>query len=389
MDKIVRFIDCAVPVLTCNLRCKYCYITQQRKFLNALPVFSHDAKYLRKALSKERLGGIAHLNMCGGGETLMPPEMIDILRELLEEGHYIAVVTNGTMSNRFDEIIKFPKELLERLMFKFSFHYLEFKRLGWFDKFFENIEKVKNAGCSFSVEITPSDELIPEIPDLKKMCMERLGALCHVTVARDETDPKLPILTELSKEDYLKTWGQFDSDLFAFKMKTFYVKRKEFCYGGLWTAYLNLGTGLMRQCYCGKTITNIFKNIDKPIKFTPIGKHCMEPHCHNSHVWLTLGAIPSLETPTYAMMRNRVTIDGSEWLNPKMKAFLSQKLKDNNDELDLKQQKKINRKSGIYTKFSGVYLKTGRFVKKLIPSKIKIKHAKKMHDKTKKYEDEN
>ena len=57
MDKIKRFIDCTVPVLTCNLRCPYCYITQERKFMNALPNFAYDAETIGRALSKERLGG--------------------------------------------------------------------------------------------------------------------------------------------------------------------------------------------------------------------------------------------------------------------------------------------------------------------------------------------
>ncbi len=103
-DKIKRFIDCYVPVTTCNLRCHYCYITQQRKFDAKLPEFKYSAEHVAKALSKERLGGACCINFCGGGETLLPPEMIGIIRKLLEEGHYVMVVTNGTMSKRFDEI---------------------------------------------------------------------------------------------------------------------------------------------------------------------------------------------------------------------------------------------------------------------------------------------
>ena len=43
--KIKRFIDCNVPVTTCNLRCHYCYITQQRKFSDALPVFKYTPEH--------------------------------------------------------------------------------------------------------------------------------------------------------------------------------------------------------------------------------------------------------------------------------------------------------------------------------------------------------
>ena len=37
-------------------------------------------------------------------------------------------------------------ELLDRLMIKFSFQYLELKRLGWFDRFFDNVRKMRSAG---------------------------------------------------------------------------------------------------------------------------------------------------------------------------------------------------------------------------------------------------
>jgi len=340
MEKIKRFIDIAIPVQTCNLRCPYCYIAQEKKFLSALPYFMYDAKTIGKALSKERLGGICHFNLCGGGETLLPTEMTNIIYEMLKEGHYIAIVTNGTITKRFEEISNFPLEFRKRLLFKFSFHYTELKRLKLFKVFWENVHKMQNAGCSISVELTPNDETIQYIPEIKEMCLKEVKALCHITVARKETDKNLPILTEYSEEEYYKIWDSFDSELFRFKMSTFNVKRNEFCYAGLWTATLNLGTGVLRQCYCGKIIQNIFKDVDKPINWQPIGNYCAEPHCHNSHVWLTLGNIPELITPKYAEMRNRVCIDGTEWLQKEMKEFLSGKLIDNNEEYNDIQKKK-------------------------------------------------
>lgn len=57
MDKIKRFVDCTVPVLTCNMRCPYCYITQERKFLSALPNFQYDAETIGRAFAQERWGG--------------------------------------------------------------------------------------------------------------------------------------------------------------------------------------------------------------------------------------------------------------------------------------------------------------------------------------------
>ena len=246
------------------------------------------------------------------------------------------------------------------------------------DKFFENIQRVKDAGCSFSLELTPSDEYIPYIDEIKEICMDRVGAYCHLTVARDERDPELPILTKLSRDEYVSTWSQFDSDLFKFKMQTFNIKRKEFCYAGEWTAHLNLGTGILRQCYCGTVIQNIFENPDKEIKWQPIGNNCAEPHCHNAHVWLTLGAIPSLETPTYALMRDRVAKDGSHWLQDNMREFLSGKLKDNNKEHTPEEVRRINRamkiKVGTTVKVRGI----ARRVFYSLPDSVKLNILRKL-----------
>jgi hypothetical protein len=70
-DKIKRFLDCFIPVLTCNLRCHYCYVTQRRMFSASLPKFPRSPKYIAKAISVERLGGHCFVNLCGGGETLL------------------------------------------------------------------------------------------------------------------------------------------------------------------------------------------------------------------------------------------------------------------------------------------------------------------------------
>lgn len=372
MEKLKRFIDCTVPVVTCNLRCPYCYITQERKFLNALPTFRYTPEQIGKALSQERMGGVVHFNLCGGGETLLPPEIIAISREILAQGHYIAIITNGTATKRFKEICQFPEDYRERILFKFSFHYLELKKRKLLDKFFDNVNMMRQAGCSISVELTPSDIYIPYIQEIKDICMDKVGALCHVTVARKETDPELPILTELSREDYIKTWSQFDSDMFKFKMQTFNVKRREFCYGGLWTGHLNLGTGILRQCYCGAVIQNLFEDPEKPIRWEPIGNYCAEPHCHNAHVWLTLGAIPELETPEYTLMRNRVCKDGTEWLTPRMKSFLSQKLADNNVQLTEGERKLANKASHRRMIKTQLIRKPLRKIYMSLPDKMKI-----------------
>ncbi len=345
MDKIKRFIDCYIPVTTCTLRCHYCYITCHRLFEGRLPKFRYSPEQVRKALSKERLGGTCLINMCAGGETLLAQEVVDYARVLLEEGHYVMIVTNATVSKRFDEIAQFPSELTKRLFFKFSYHYLELKEKNLLDVFFSNIKKVRDVGCSFTLELTPSDEAIPYIEDIKKVAVENLGAIPHVTIARDEHNPAyLPILTKLSHQDYEKIWGTFNSVMFNYKVSIFEKKRTEFCYAGDWSFYLNMLTGEMTQCYCSYIRQNIFEEPSKPINFLAIGHNCSEHHCYNGHAFLTLGNIPELLSPTYAAIRNRITKDGSEWLKPEMKAFMSTKLNESNDEYTDEQKCAVDKK---------------------------------------------
>lgn len=336
-EKIKRFIDCNFPVKTCNLRCHYCYVTQNREFDKELPKFKYTPEHIVKSLSQRRLGGICNINICGEGETMLPPEIIPITRGLLENGHYVNLITNGTISKRFDELSEFPEDLLSRLFIKFSLQYLELKRLHLFDTYVNNVNKMKKSRVSYTIEITPNDELIPYIDEVKKFSLENFGALPHITVARNNRYRNLPILTNLSKDEYKKVWSQFNSKMFNYKIKCFNVKRKEFCYAGDWTAFLMIGTGELKQCYLGKTINeNIYENLDKPINFNmPVGYKCPEAHCFNSHAWLAFGDIPEHNAPTYAEIRNRVCKDGTEWLQPKVKQFFSSKLKESNKEYSL------------------------------------------------------
>lgn len=333
LDKIKKFIDCYIPITTCNFRCPYCYITQNNRWNDALPEFKYSAQYVRKALSKERLGGTCLLNMCGGGETLLPPYIIELLKELLEEGHYIWVITNGSLNKRFEEISKFPKNLLYRLAFKFSFHYLELKRLNKLEDYVKNIKLMQDSGASFSIEITPYDELIEYIDEIKEFSLKNFGALPHITVAREDNTDNKKILTKLSKQEYNKVWSQFNSKMFSFKLSTFLVKRKEYCYAGKWSYILDIGKGVLRQCYSNNMQQNIFENM-KPIKIKSVGRKCLEPHCYNSHAFLTWGDIPRLKAPYYYEMRNRIQSDEKEWLNPYMKEFCSHKLKENNNKFN-------------------------------------------------------
>ncbi len=345
MDKIKRYLECYIPITTCNLKCHYCYITKQNKWGNEVVPIGHAPEEVRKALSKERLGGTCLINMCGGGETLLCPDLLPVVRALLEEGHYIMLVTNGTVTKVLKEFAALPGELLNHLIFKFSYHYLELKRIGQTQMFFDNIKMMRAAGCSFTLEITPNDELIEHIPAVKEEVQQYLSVLCHITIARNDILPQIPILTELSDEEFYKTWEQFDSNLMNFKRTIFGKKQTGFCYAGDWSVYVNLKSGDMTKCYGGGELDNIYANPDKPLHFEAVGNKCPLAHCYNGHAFLALGDIPELETPTYASLRNRRDADGNTWLTEEMEQFLSGKLSDSNKEYSKLKKWSTNRKN--------------------------------------------
>ena len=335
MDRLKKFIDVNVPVTTCTLRCHYCYITHHRLFGGPLPKFSYSPELFRKALSQKRLGGQCMFNFCGNGETLLVPEITDYIKALLDEGHFVMIVTNATVDRAFDKMEEWPKECLERLFFKFSYHYLELKKRNLFQRFFRNIRRMRDAGASFTLEATPSDELEPSIDEMKRQSLQEVGAWCHITVPRSEKDmSRLPLLSKHSPEEFYKIWHSFNSPFFDYKFSVFGQKQKGFCHGGEWSYYLTMENNscTVRQCYYSYVDQDLFEAIDRPLKDIPIGNHCAMPHCFNAHAWLTFGAIAERNDPTYDIMRNRTCADGTEWLKPRMKSFMQQRLRDNNSD---------------------------------------------------------
>lgn len=330
MEKVVKFIDCYIETETCNLRCHYCYIALRNKFKNRIIELERSPKEIQSALSKERMGGICLINLCAGGETLLGETILPTVKALLEEGHYVMVVTNGTMTKRFDEIITWDKALLSHLFIKFSFHYLEMIRLNMMDSFIGNVKKIAQSGCSYTVEVTPNDELIPHIDEVKKVCVDNFGAPCHVTIARDDRTGGIELLSEHSMPEFYDIWSTFDSKLLDFKYSIFKKKRTEFCHAGMWSYWVDLNTGEYKQCYTGETLGNIYENCDEKLVECPVGTKCGLAHCYNGHAFLTLGDIPGVDTVTYAETRNRMEGTVNEWLRPEMKAAMSCKLYETN-----------------------------------------------------------
>lgn len=329
MDKMKRFIDVYVPTEVCNLKCTYCYVAQRGRVRNIIGVIGHSPEEVKKALSVERLGGICFLNFCGSGETLFGNEILPIIKAVLEEGHYVQIVTNGTVSEKFKEIIHWDREILKRIFVKFSFHFLELKRLNLMDVYFNNVNLMKEAGCSFTIEMMPHDELIPYIDEIKTVCLKNVYALPHLTVGRDETTVELKLLSKYNVEEYKKIWSVFQSEMFEFKMEMFGKERREYCYAGEWSCSLRLDTGDLFQCNGCVKIDNIYQS-DKSLNFVHVGYKCPHAHCYNCHAYITMGVFPDIEAPVYAKMRDRKCLDGTSWLSKEVSDFFSQKFKNNN-----------------------------------------------------------
>ena len=362
-DQVKLVLLMGVPMSICNLRCHYCYLSQRSSaYEGKQPQWRFTPEQVALALSPERLGGQAFMNFCADGETLLTKGLDEYIRLLLLQGHYIEFVTNMTITSALSTYLSWDRELLGHLEFKCSFHYLELKKRGLLDTFVRNVKSAWEAGASCNIEITPSDELIPYIDEVKAFSMEHFGALPHLTIARNDRDPAITYLTGLDQETYDETWRQFDSGFWEFKRQLFGVKRTEFCYAGQWSMYVNFATGEARQCYCGSPLGNLFADPTKPVRTEAIGK-CLLPHCYNGHALLSLGLIPDLPASGYGDLRDRERTDGSHWLQPKLKAFFNTKLKDGNPRMRVMDEKLYFVKRRMKAKAKQAKRKVKRFLK--------------------------
>ncbi len=317
-----RFLECLLPITECNLRCEYCYVIQKNLRGAKWPTL-YSVEQITQALTKERLGGICWISICGAGETFLSQDTVPLVTNLLKNGHYVNVTTNGTITPRIKELCALPLELRERLHLAFSLHYVELKNKNLLQVFVDNIKRVKAAGCSFLVQINLYDGYVPYWDEIKEFSMREFGAPPQVALTRAEGDGEYKIHFSGTMDEYVQIGKKFESPLFDFTVKNFNILRKEFCYAGDWSGTLNLGTGILTSCYGDGISQNIFEDVSRPIEFCAMGKNCKNTFCFNSSHFLSLGVIPSLTTPTYASLRNR---EIAGWYNPKMQAFLSNKL---------------------------------------------------------------
>ena len=360
MIKIKRFIECLIPVTACNLKCNYCYIIQRDKRQMDIPNLKYPINQIKKALTIERFGGRCYFSICGAGETLIPDYVINIVKAILENGHFVNITTNGTLNQRFDELCNLEEDLRRRLNISFSFHYLELLRVNKLDDFFNNINKIKEKGISFVLQLNLCDEYMPYIEEIKEICKKRVGAFPQIAATRKEKSKlkKIELLTEKTEEEYIEIGKQFSSPLFDFTMENFNKKRKEFCYAGDWSFVLNLQTGMLNKCYTVPLGQNIFEDINAPIKFEAVGKNCPSEFCFNSSHFISFGVIPELNVPTYGELRNRK--EANWYQSEEIKQAFNSRLVESNTEYGRLKKIRINLKNKMLYKSINLYRKLRR-----------------------------
>lgn len=318
-EKIKKFIGLNFKIDVCNLKCSYCYVGTHGGKIQDMP---YTIEYMRKAFSKKRLGGICFINICSNGETLIHPKMPEIIEMFLQEGHYVMVLTNGTLTRQIEKCLQIQENLLARLFFKISFHYEEMLRLNMLETEFKNIQMIKESPCSLTVEYITCDESLDTIEEMKQMCMARLGALPQLNIPRDERKKNLGIVSMHSYDNYISKWESkgFKSEFFDFRKQFFGKKYRDYCYTGERQLWINMATGYSHQCYHTPPLQDFMGEVDKPVKWLAVGNNCGEAHCYVTHSHITLGIVPYPEETqyrtTYDVIRNRKCIDGTEWIKP-------------------------------------------------------------------------
>jgi hypothetical protein len=190
------------------------------------------------------------------------------------------------------------------------------------DVFFDNVDMVKKSPCSLTVEYITCDETLSDMETFKAVCEKKLGALPQVGMPRDDRRKNSGLFSKYSYKNYIKKWNEvgFRSEFFNFRIQMFGKKYTDYCYAGDRYLWVNMSNGYSYQCYHTPPLQNFMGELDKPVKWLAIGNCCTEAHCYSAHSFMTLGVAPPAQgieyRPTYGDIRNRVCLDGSEWVKP-------------------------------------------------------------------------
>lgn len=284
----IKHFSCEIGSCVCNLNCSYCYVDFMDPKLKYNTHFSHSIPFIVKALSRKRLGGVAFFNMCGEGETLLKPGYMELLQGLLSEGHYVGVITNGTVDSKIEELLEFDEDEKKRLLVQCSCHYLELKRQNKLDIYFANVNRLKNSHISVCMTMPGADEYIPYIAEIKDICIQKTGLLPVISPIRTSTtySDGFPLGSKLSWDEYCQVWEPFKSKAIEMRAKTL-GKFKESCYAGINSGWINIETGEIRTCIPGEYMDNIYNDITKKISFRKECHVCKNGFCSHNNLFLS------------------------------------------------------------------------------------------------------
>ena len=336
--KMNRYIMGSIDTFGCNLKCTYCFYNQVTGYEHKKQTFRYSIEQMKQAMTTERLGGVCHISLCGDGETLLDYQVVELAKALLENGHVISIVTNGTLSVRLQELCELLTENeKKRCMIVFSLHYLELVRLNKLNEYFSNMRFMHENGFSVRSSLVLCDEYIECIEEIKKVCMENLGFLPRVSVVRDQNDDQ-KIMTKYDIEEYKKIGREFNSPAFDFSFEMSNKKQNGFCYAGIWTFNLNFSTGIMRQCLGNSMPQNIFENPSEPIQFIPVGNSCKMPWCV-CYQFQNYGVIPEESYPDERAMFSE---ESQKWVSDEIWEYTSGKLTETNRQFTQEEKDMIN-----------------------------------------------
>lgn len=328
-NKIARYVECYMLHQACNLRCSYCFVGQTRELAEKVIPLRHKPTFIARALSKERLGGTSLISICCDGEPLISKDVIELIILLLKEGHYVYVISNGTLTKQIKKLSALSGDLLSRLFIRFSFHYFELKRLNLIDRFFENIRSFHAAGGSFTLFLVGSEMYLEVLEEIKRLSLQNLGALPQIDYERNEENHDgsvLVIKTEKEEKAYKKIWEDFDSEFLRFRKKTD-GKITGKCNAGKWVIHLDLMSGDVSRCPVGIYICNLYDDICNPIKFDVSAHECPYSFCVCAPVFFAFGMKEDLtDAPTFYELWNRKTESGKNWIQSSAKDFFCKRL---------------------------------------------------------------
>lgn len=311
-NQIQKAITIYVPGNLCNLRCSYCYVSQCLMLNHEeKPVFQYSVEHMVKAFRPERIGGIAYFTVIGGGETLLPLEVVPFVKGLLHQGHVVEVVTNNTLDERIDELLNMPVEDCARLIVKCSLHWNELVRINKVDSYFANIRKIVAAGASSYPFMVICDEYMDKLDEICTTCEREIGVLPQCT----------PCVVAESREDFLRGGAavtkpactpefvtkideRMHSKLFKESVRFLNIDpQKVFCYAGKWAFGVWMDSGTVLKCHDIRTNYNFFDNIDEPFEGEYVGCECGVATCGLQYPLFGLGMIPEISNvPTYTEM---------------------------------------------------------------------------------------